>query len=498
MKKDLKTLFKNINHNKWTGSSDLEVSSICYDSRECKPGSLFVAIRGLEADGHDYIDQAVENGASVIVVDRNIRLPAKATVIKVNNSRVVLALLSANFFDNPAEKMKVIGVTGTNGKTTTIHMLNSIYQEAGYKTGMIGTIGANINGKEFTLDNTTPESYDLQKILYQMAQEGLDYCFMEVSSHALSLNRVAGINFHASIYTNLSPDHMEFHNDMEEYYLAKRKLFRLTSQINVINFDDYWGNKIINEESRLRGKLVTFSIENPSSFRAINRDYSLEGSQFDLANEEVTGRLKTNLPGQVNIYNSLAAVSLALTDGLPFEKVEAGLAKMQGVAGRFELVYKDDQIRVVIDFAHTEDALKETILSLKPYFPGRIILVFGVYAAAGQAGRPKRLAMGRTAAKYADYMIVSSDNPKKQNPQEIIDEIIEGIKSYDPKASYTSYVDRKEAIEYAIKMSGPGDLILLTGKGHERAQVIGNERIPFNEREIVLELVSKYKNKAGI
>lgn len=498
MKMDLKKLFEGVNIDKSSGSLDLEIDNIAYNSTLCKPGSLFVAIKGAEADGHDYIEDAVANGARVIVVEKNIKISDKETYIKVKNTRIALALLSANFFDKPAKKMKLVGVTGTNGKTTTIHLLNKIYETAGYKTGMIGTIGANIAGQEISLDNTTPESYELQKILAQMAEKELDYCFLEVSSHALALNRVYGLNFHGAIYTNLSPDHMEFHHNMEDYYLAKRKLFRMSDNLNIINSDDYWGNKILMEESEIRGKIITYGLEDKASFKATNNEYSLKQVEYDLLNDNFSGRLRLNLPGQVNIYNSLAAASFALADGLSFAQVKEGLARVEGVKGRFEQVYQDDEIKVIIDFAHTEDGLKEILLALKPFFSGRVILVFGVYAAAGEAGRPKRLAMGRTAAEYADYLVVTTDNPKKQNQEDILAEIVEGIKSFDNQTSYRTFIDRKEAIEHAIKISGPGDLLLLTGKGHERAQVVGTEAIPFNEKEIVLKAISKYKNKAGI
>ncbi len=498
MKMDLKRLFDGVNIDKTSGSLNLEINNISYDSRSCGPGSLFVAIKGAEADGHDYIDQAIENGANVIVVEKNVKITDNATYIKVRNTRFALALISANYFSNPAKKMKLVGVTGTNGKTTTIHLLNEIYKAAGYKTGMIGTIGANVAGNEIPLTNTTPESYELQKILAQMAEKEIDYCFIEVSSHALVLNRVAGLNFHGAIYTNLSPDHMEFHNNMEDYYLAKRKLFRMTDNLNIINSDDYWGSKILKEENNLKGKKYTYAIETEADFKALNHSYFLQNVEYDLLSKKHSGRLKVNLPGQINIYNSLGAAAFALTDGLSFNQVKEGLARVEGVKGRFEQVYRDDEIQVMIDFAHTEDGLKETVLSLKPFFPGRVILVFGVYAPPGLAGRSKRLAMGKTAAEYADYLIVTSDNPKKQNQEEALAEILEGIKSFDDKVNYRTFVDREEAIENAIKISGSGDLVLLTGKGHERAQIIGTEAIPFNEKEIVLKAISKYKNKAGI
>ena len=498
MSKILEKLLSGLNFELIKGDINQNISTVSYDSRQCIDQSVFVAITGLVADGHDFISNGIKNGAKVIVLSREIDLPEGITVIKVEDTRKALAVIGANFYDNPSEKMRVVGITGTNGKTTTIHILKSIYEKAGFKTGLIGTIGASVGDMTIPCKNTTPESLDLQHILFQMAQEGVEYCFMEVSSHALGLDRVFATKFYGAMYTNLSPDHMEFHKDMEDYYNTKKKLFFMSDKFNLINVDDLWGRRLLTELKDFEKNLITYSVKEDSDYQASSIEYSVSGVKYELKYSDTSGEITLNLPGKVNVYNSLTAAAFALTDNISFSDVSAGIKNVPGVKGRFETAFRKDDFQVIIDFAHTEDGLKEVITSLRPFTKGKIVLVFGVYAAPGKAGRDKRLAMGSTASEFADILFVTSDNPKTQDPGTIIEEIIEGVKSFNDKKEIYSFIDRQEAIENAINIAGEKDLVLITGKGHETAQVIGNEAVPFNEKEIVLNSILKYKNKAGI
>lgn len=496
--KILKELLKDIEYQLINGHLDNEISGIFYDSRNCIEESLFIAVPGMSVDGHNFISQAIKGGAKTIIVSQDVKVAENITLIKIKDPRKSMAILGRNFYDNPSTKMKVVGITGTNGKTTTIHILKSIYENAGYKVGLIGTIGASIGETTIPCNNTTPESIDLQRILAVMVSQRVDYCFIEVSSHALALDRIYGTTIYAAMFTNLSPDHMEFHKDMEDYYNTKKKLFLIPEKFNIINIDDPWGKRLFEELKESNSSLHTFGLEAQANFIGKNIEYTPFGIKYEIQGPKVSGKVSLKIPGKVNVYNSLTAASFALTDNIPFHIVSEGIGKIKGVKGRFETVYKNDNYQVVIDFAHTEDGLKEVISSLRLFTKGRIILVFGVYAPSEDKGREKRLAMGRVASEYADILIVTSDNPKNQDPEFIIKEIIEGIKSFNNDKIIYSYSDRKEAIEKAISMVLKDDLILIAGKGHESAQIIGNVAVPFNEKEIVLETVEKNKNKAGL
>lgn len=491
MAKKLEDLLKGIEYEKITGNMSKNVSGVFYDSRKCEADGLFVAISGMDVDGYEFINQAIDRGAKTIVSSRDVIVPYSVTLIKTGDTRKAMAILGANFYDNPSKKIKVVGITGTNGKTTTIHILKSIYENAGYKVGLIGTIGANIGKKNIPCKNTTPESVDLQKILLEMVNQDVEYCFMEVSSHALALDRVYGTKFYAAMFTNLSPDHMEFHKNMENYYNIKKKLFLMSENFNIINIDDLWGKRLYDELKNTGKTFYTLGIEGDRNFKGDNIEYTSTSVKYDLLSQEGSGSIFLKIPGKVNVYNSLTAASFALVNNISFRDVSEGIKKVEGVKGRFETVFKNEDLQVIIDFAHTEDGLKEVISSLRPFTKKRIILVFGVYAPSKEMGKEKRYAMGKVAGELADVIIVTSDNPKDQDPEVIIKEIIEGVKSFDDKKEIFSYSDRKQAIEIAINMAQKGDLVLIAGKGHETAQIIGNEAVPFNEKEIVLNAVLK-------
>lgn len=491
MSKNLVELLKGLEYELVQGNINQQITNICYDSRKCKTQDLFVAVSGLVTDGHNYINQVVENGGKVIVLSKDIPLPYEVTAIKVADTRKALAIISANYYDNPSEKMKIVGITGTNGKTTTIHILKSVYEQAGYKVGLIGTIGATIGDKTIPCNNTTPESLDLQEILSRMVKENVEYCFVEVSSHALALDRVYGIKFYAGMFTNLSPDHLEFHKNMEDYYNTKKKLFYMTEKFNIINIDDPWGKKILEELKESSKEFFTFGINENADYKAENINYNSWGVRYNIVKDLLSREIVLKIPGKVNVYNSLTAISFALTDDIPYKTIFEGIKNIQGVRGRFENVFRNDDFQVIIDFAHTEDGLKEVITTLRPFTKGKIILVFGVYAPSIEEGRSKRLAMGKTAAEFADILFITSDNPKTQDQEAIIKEIKEGALSINLEREIFCYTDRKQAIEEAIIKAKKNDLVLITGKGHETAQIIGNIAVPFNEKEIVLNAVNK-------
>ncbi|MFS1514436.1 UDP-N-acetylmuramoyl-L-alanyl-D-glutamate--2,6-diaminopimelate ligase [Chengkuizengella sp. SCS-71B] len=490
----LSSVLQDLNYVKIKGNTDIEINAIAYDSREVIENSIFVAISGFEVDGHIFIQKAIDMGATAIIVEKDMQIKGNITVLKVENSRTALARISSNFYHRPTEKLNIVGITGTNGKTSISYFLKSIFEHAGRSVGLIGTIGTMINNKVEKNKNTTPESLNLQQIFSKMIKSETDHCIMEVSSHALNLNRVAYSHFNTAIFTNLSPDHLELHHDMEEYYQAKAKLFELAKEYNIINIDDEYGKRLIQKVQKYDAKLLTYGLENDADIYASNIKYSANGSTYLVHTPKGSIEITVNLPGVIYVYNSLAAIACAYSNELPLEMIKEGIQKLEGIKGRFEIAYQKNNYKIVIDFAHTEDALKNAILTLKQHAKGRIIVVFGVYADAGESGTDKRRSMGKVAAKYADFSIVTSDNPKDQDPDLIIQEIVQAIEEESGTDTYDAVVDRKEAIKYAIDISEKDDIILIAGKGHETTQVIGKTEIPFNEAEIVEEVL-RSKNR---
>ncbi|MDW7672895.1 MAG: UDP-N-acetylmuramoyl-L-alanyl-D-glutamate--2,6-diaminopimelate ligase [Bacillota bacterium] len=474
------------------GNINREVSSIAYDSREVIYNSIFVAITGFTVDGHNYIEKAIEKGATTIVVEKDIDIDENITVLKVKSSRKALALISANYFSNPTEKLNLIGITGTNGKTSTTYFIKSILDYANKATGIIGTIGTVIDNKLIKTKNTTPESLNLQQIFSEMVEADTENCIMEVSSHALSLSRVAYCSFNTGIFTNLSPDHLELHKTMEEYFNAKAQLFELTTDYNIVNIDDEYGKKLAARIKNYDAKLVTFGIEDASAdIYATKISCQADNTTYVAHTPKGSVKIKVKLPGIINVYNSLAAIACAYCNNISLQDIKEGINGLERIKGRFETVYQDNDYKVIVDFAHTEDGLEKALTTIKPFAKGRIILVFGVYAAAGEMGKEKRRSMGKVAVKYADFAVVTSDNPKDQDPNLIIRDIVEAIE--EEGGSYQAIIDRREAINFAINLSKKGDIILITGKGHETSQIIGKEEIPFSEAEIVNEIMQKAK-----
>lgn len=491
----LRSLLEELDYVALQGGLDADITSISFDSREATSDGLFVAISGFTVDGHNYAANAAASGAAAILVERDISLesiPATVAVIKTADTRKALALVSARFYGNPTEKLGLIGITGTNGKTSTTYFVKSILEGMGSSVGVIGTIGAMIGDQALATKSTTPttpEALHLQHMFADMAESNVDYCVMEVSSHALSLHRTAASRFRIGVFTNLTPDHLELHRTMEEYYEAKAMLFDLTSDFNVINVDDEYGRRLADKVRHYDAKLVTYGIgEGAADVFATNIHYEADHTIYVAHTPAGTVDIRVNLPGLIYVYNSLAAVACAYCEGVSLARIATGIRAVERIKGRLEVVYQDADRKIVVDFAHTEDSLEKALATLRPFTKGRLILVFGVYAAPGKDGSGKREAMGKIAAEHADFCVVTSDNPKNQDPDAIIAEVSAAVEAAGGR--YIGIVDRREAIEFAIGMSEKNDVILIAGKGHETTQVIGKTEIPFNEAEIVCDIMS--------
>lgn len=465
-----------------------QISGISYDSRQVQPGYLFVAISGLKQDGHSYVGKAIEKGAVAAVVERlipDVNIPQ----IVVADTRYALGHASANFYDHPSRKIRVLGVTGTNGKTTTTYLVKSILETAGYKVGLIGTIMTMIGDQVLESVRTTPESLELQRLLAQMAQEDVDYAVMEVSSHALELQRTAGLSFVSALFTNLSQDHLDFHSNMLDYFSAKAKLFTTLQGEAILNVDDPWGIKL---QRLCRTKILNYAIQKPANFRANKIKLENTGVSYILDSDEGQIPIDLKLTGQFNVYNSLGAAALCASRGVSLTEIKQGLELVQGVPGRFERIPNDRGLNVIVDYAHTPDGLKNILISARELVPnGRIILVFG---AGGDRDPGKRPQMGQVAAEYADFMVITSDNPRSEDPVEICSSIEKGLLLTDPQVHYEIEVNRRVAIEKAITMATPDDLVIVAGKGHETYQEFADRQVHFDDGEEVRRAIKELKN----
>ncbi len=463
---------------------DIDVTSIAYDSRKVKDGSVFVCIRGFETDGHKYAKTACDNGAAIIVAEDEIDV--SVPVVYVDNARRALAELSCAFYSDPSEKFKLIGITGTNGKTTITYLIKSILENCGKEVGIIGT-NQNIIGDKVLLTKsttpTTPNSLELQQLFAEMVHYGAQYVVMEVSSHALELDRVYGCSFDVGVFTNLTRDHLDFHKTMENYLNAKAKLFAI-SEKGVVNFDDD-GGKTIAEKADC-GDILRTGLGDGCDLRAENIKITTRGSQFDMIYKGKRYSASVAIPGKFSVYNAVCAAGAALQLGIDIEDVIGGLAKATGVLGRVEVVPTDTDYTVIIDYAHTPDGLENIIDCVKGFAEGRVITLFGC---GGDRDNTKRPIMGEIAGRLSDFCIVTSDNPRTENPDTIIDEIETGIKKTD--GEYIRITDRREAIAYALDMAKSGDVIILAGKGQETYQIIGREKFDFDER------IEVYKHLKG-
>lgn len=463
------------------------VRGISYDSRKVQPGDLFVAVVGQKADGHDFVPEAKAKGAAAVLVERFIP-GVDLTQAVVENTRYALGIAAANFFGHPSRNLRVLGVTGTNGKTTTTYLVKSILEEAGYKVGLIGTIEILVGEKKLEAQRTTPESLDLQSLFAQMVAEGVDYAVMEVSSHALELHRTVGVAFAGAVFTNLSQDHLDFHPTLEDYFAAKAKLFAGLKGPAAVNVDDAWGQKL---QELVSSPVLTFGVEREAAFQA--RKIKLENAGVSYILESKDGQIGINLQlmGLFNVYNSLGAAALCAGQGVSLEGIKRGLEKVSGVPGRFQRIPNPHGLNVVVDYAHTPHGLENILRSARPLVPnGRIILVFG---AGGDRDRGKRPLMGAVAAELADVVIITADNPRSEDPATICSSIETGLLKVNPRANYQIDVDRRSAIRKAVALATPADLVIVAGKGHETYQEFAQGRIHFDDGEEVRAALKELK-----
>ncbi|NBJ15416.1 MAG: UDP-N-acetylmuramoyl-L-alanyl-D-glutamate--2,6-diaminopimelate ligase [Dehalobacter sp. 4CP] len=458
------------------GDTQTVINGIAHDSRTVSPGNLYVCIRGYQADGHAFAEAAVQAGATALAVEEF--LPLAVPQLKFTDTRKAMGFLAAEVFGNPSDRLELVGVTGTNGKTTVTHLIERIVQQSGKKTGLIGTLGSRIGNNAYPGQHTTPESTEIQHLLAEMVAENVDLAVMEVSSHALDLGRVSGCVFNAGIFTNLTQDHLDYHKNMQEYLKAKALLFSglnggKAGQLAVLNADD--GSCVFLKE-QAGCRVVTYGVDHEADYRAVNIRLSDRGVEFDVLFHGKRTELFYSTPGKFSVYNVLAAIAWALESGYPTETVVQALHSIKGVPGRFESIRKGQPFLVIVDYAHTPDGLENVLRTAREITGGKLITVFGC---GGDRDRKKRPLMGEAAGHFSDYIVVTSDNPRTEDPDEIIKDIIPGLKS----ANYKVIKDRRSAIDEACMAAGSGDTVLIAGKGHEDYQILGTEKIHFDDRE---------------
>ena len=490
---ELKKILAGLEGLKVKGSLDLDINNLDSDSRNINDGDMFVAIKGFDVDGHEYIKEAIGNGAKVILaqidIDRKFikEIPDDVTIILSENTRHALAICACNFYGNPSKKVKLIGITGTKGKTTTSFMTKAILEKEGKKVGLIGTIACYIGSKKLEdSDRTTPESLKLQKIFKQMVDEGCEVIVMEVSSQSLKLHRVDGCVFDIAVFTNFSEDHIseKEHPDMEDYFNSKLKLFHMC-KTGYVNADDLHTAKI--PKMLPDNDISTYGIDNYCNLLA--KDITITNSYVDFKVKfgQRNERVKTFIPGRFSVYNSLAAICVGLKLGCSAENIKEALLEVR-VPGRSELVDNKKDLTIMIDYAHSPESLENILNAVKSYTRGRVISVFGC---GGDRDPGKRPIMGEISGRIADYTIITSDNPRTEDPEKIVNQIEEGIKKTNGK--YECIVDRIEAIKSAIEMANKNDIVVLAGKGHETYQIIGHKKYPFDEKEIIKEIIDGQK-----
>lgn len=483
---ELKKLLERLDYQCIQGSEDIAVADLVYDSRKAAKEDLFVCIRGTVVDGHTFIDEVVQRGVTALVVEEDVKAPDGVTVIRVEDTRYALAILSAAYFDYPAEKLKVIGITGTKGKTTTTYMVKSILENAGYKTGLIGTIEAVIGDESIPASNTTPESYVIQEYFQRMLDKGCSCCVMEVSSQGLMMHRVAGVLFEIGIFTNIEPDHIgpNEHASFEEYMECKAQLFK-QCKIGIVNSDDAHVNDILEGHTC---KVETFGFSEDADIRAVDTRLVKKPGYLGVAYNVkglVECSVEIDVPGRFSVYNSLTSIAICYHFNVSVEDMKQAL-KQAKVKGRIEMIKVSDEFTLMIDYAHNAMSLESLLSTLKEYEPGRLVCVFGC---GGNRSKLRRYEMGEVSGRLADLSIITSDNPRFEKPQAIIDDIKIGIGKTD--GEYIEIIDRKEAIRYAIEHGREGDVIVLAGKGHEDYQEIKGVKYPMDERVLIAEVLEE-------
>jgi UDP-N-acetylmuramoyl-L-alanyl-D-glutamate--2,6-diaminopimelate ligase len=468
----------------FNGDETEDIQGIAYSSKNAQPGFLFAALKGVKKDGIEYVEEALLNGAVAVLSDQAKPENFPKTWIQVSDTREALALSSANFYSHPSQKMKVIGITGTKGKTTITYILEEILKKSSFTPGVIGTISYRGPGMNVSAALTTPEALDIQRILSEMHAHGVTHCFMEVSSHALDLKRVIGIEFDVVVFVNLSGDHLDYHQTMEKYFEAKRRLFFLNhkKRTAVVNGDDPWGKKLILQLSK---GTKTYGLDPGAMVRGENFVLNEKGIEVTVIYPEGHFSISSPLLGKPNLYNILASMAVALTLNLPISAIQKGIASLTGVPGRFEKIENSFGFHVFVDYAHTDDALKNLLETVREFNPKRIILIFG---AGGDRDKTKRPRMGEAAGTLSDWAIITSDNPRSEDPLAIISDIEKGIKKTGTQ-NYEIIPDRRAAIEHALSIGEKGDYILVAGKGHEDYQILGDKTIHFDDAEVIREIL---------
>lgn len=486
------------------GQADVDVTSITHDSRAVSRGAVFVAVPGQRTDGVRFVADAIRRGAVAVVAESESTADIDVPWIVAPSARLALAELAAIFYGHPSETLALVGVTGTNGKTTVTYLLASVLDAAGLPAGRVGTVTVRVGpspSDERDASHTTPEASDLQRLLRDMIDRGCRSCAMEVSSHALAQHRVAYLEFKAAIFTNLTRDHLDFHGDMQHYFAAKRRLFEMlpAGAPAIVNVDDPWGLELASDAPRV----VSYAIERPADVRPRHISYSLEGLAFDVDTPRGTVAVRSPLIGRPNAYNILAVVAAAVALELPAHAIESGIAALDHVPGRFQIVSSSrDDVRVVVDYAHTDDALKNLLETARSMTAGRVTTVFGC---GGDRDRTKRPLMGAVAGRLSDFVVLTSDNPRSEDPERILDEIVLGLSPTPepgaPKRAGTPFAripDRRAAIETAVRQASPGDLILIAGKGHEKYQVIGDRTLPFDDVDVAREALARRRSASKV
>ncbi|MGI8596878.1 MAG: UDP-N-acetylmuramoyl-L-alanyl-D-glutamate--2,6-diaminopimelate ligase [Thermoleophilaceae bacterium] len=455
------------------GAPEIEVTGLAYSSASVEPGSLFFCVRGFRADGHDFAPDAVQRGAAALVCERPLGLGVPEVVVP--DARAAMGPAAARLFGDPTEDLRVVGITGTNGKTTTAFLVRALLERAGVRTGLLGTVTSFVGGCEEPVERTTPEAIDLQRLFRRMLDEGDEACVMEVSSHALELGRAEGIRFAARVFTNLTQDHLDFHPTMEDYFVAKRRLFDGPGA-SVVNVDDPWGRRLA--EDLAGDATTTYAIDSPADYRAEDVAFDAGGSRFTCRTPEGAIDVAMPLPGLFNVQNALAAITVARSLGVSPDQATDALATAPRVPGRFEPVDEGQDFAVLVDYAHTPDSLDNVLRAARAVTAGRLHVVFG---AGGDRDRGKRPLMGRVARELADRVIVTSDNPRSEEPEAILADILEGT-GLDVEYE----LDRRAAVARAVETAGAGDVVVVAGKGHEQGQEFADGRKePFDDREVV-------------
>lgn len=484
---NLKSILNGLDYELLQGTEDVQINKINYDSRKVCKDDLFVCVKGYATDGHKYAEKAVLNGAKVIVIQDDVDIEDKEiTIVKCSDTRKALALMGANYYGNPSEKMKIIGITGTNGKTTTAFMIKDILECAGKKVGLIGTIANYICGEKIHTERTTPESLELQELFGEMVEKGVEYCVMEVSSHSLALDRVYGVKFECGIFTNLTRDHLDFHKTFENYYDAKFKLFE-RSCIKVINVDDNYGIQVLKDCQKLNAEnIYSFSVKSDSNYKAYDELMGSRDIKFKVVLDEEEEFI-LGIPGEYNIYNALGAIGVCHKMGIAIEAIKEGIENAL-VPGRCERVGKEYNLpyEIIIDYAHTPDGLENILKTAKAFTKGKLIAIFGC---GGDRDKVKRPQMGKIGIDIADLAVITSDNPRSEDPMAIIEDIKAGL----DKDNYIIIENRHDAIKKAIELAEKDDVIVIAGKGHETYQILKDKTIHFDEREVVKEILDNIK-----